>query len=839
MCPVTTISSPLAPVQSCYQLLCEGAVQGAGIRPRVLQLARQFGVVGVVFNRGAGIAIQAQVRVSVWPQFQAALLELLAVRAQEVACQTLPLAEFSDVARRAIADQRFVIAASEPGTSAWHLPLDRGMCATCEQELQDATNPDRYQHLLNACAQCGPRYSVLRQLPFDRQHTTLSAFALCPACHAAYHEPADRRCHEQLISCRACGPAYRLLDTATGDALRGPEAILALLCEKLLAGAVVAIKGVGGFHLCCAATRVDAVQRLRRLKQRPRKPFAMMGTLEQLSSWVELSPAARAELKSPPHPIVIVPAAQTPNDSALMRARQAIAPGLNRLGVMLPYTALQVLLLAQMAHPLVMTSCNRAGEPLICDDREMDTWRDDVDAVVFHDREICQPVEDSVMQMMTVVGEEQAQLIRLGRGTAPRVITVAGEDGFSEQSHSQQIPVLAMGTELKNSVAVAGGGSEPVVLSPYLGDLYQAQPYQRYQAFVPRFLQLLGCLPGTATTQPVRAIAVDAHPDYHSTQQGRELARQWQLPVITVQHHHAHAVAVMAEHQLPANCRVLAMVLDGFGWGEDGTLWGGEILCCDYSGYQRLTHIKPFPLVGGHLTATQPWRNGLALVRDLPASAREQALHQLLCRFSEEKPLLLGVAKLLSAASANTLHTSSAGRLFDGVAALLGFPYFAIHDEAEAAVWLQQQAQQAFSERTLQRLREQVECAWLTADCAMLDPGLFLEALLQAPQDAADTSYWALAFHVWLSVALARVVRFFREQSMADSERLDQHHVVLAGGVMQNGVLVDLLTRALQEQGVRVLLPRQVPANDNGVALGQAVVAMACMATDPSHSDKR
>ena len=832
MCPDSAITSDKAASQiygdhngsepCCYELLCDGALQGAGVRPKVMLLAQQAGVSGIVFNRGAGITIEAQATPERWTLFLQTLAAALGGSPQDIRCNTRSLACLSSAAQQAIHAERFVIAASERGDCAWHLPLDRGICDACIAELHDETHPDRFLHLLNGCAQCGPRYSALQRLPFDREHTSLSDFALCDTCRAAYQDPSDRRCHEQLISCRCCGPAYRLLDSADATTIDDPHALLARLVTILNQGGIVAIKGVGGFHVCCDAIQTDAVQRLRQLKQRPRKPFAVMGSIDQLQRWVTLSASARQQLESTARPIVIAPLNTGASDMVTREILDGIAPGLNRLGVMLPYTGLQILLLERLGRPLVMTSCNHAGEPLMYRDQPVYSWLSELGAMVTHDREILQPVEDTVIQMIKVGGEERPQLLRLGRGMAPRVINIT-----NSTENIGGCAVLAMGGELKNSLALAGGGGQPVVMSPYLGDLYQAEQNQRYRDFVPRFLQLLDCAPPAEINRKPWVIAVDAHPDYHASQFGRELGRHWQVPIVTVQHHHAHAAAVMAEHQLPGDRQVLALVLDGFGWGADGSLWGGELLRCDYAGYQRLAHIKTFPVVGGHLTATQPWRNALALISPLAENVWAQVQQQFMKSFPDKQQLVQGVAQILSSQANSLLQTSSAGRLFDGVAALLGFPCFAISDEAEAAVWLQQQAEQAYCQGLLDPLQQEIAGLLSPAHSDPLDPATFLAAMLSGAPGVEDVPRWALAFHVWLSSALTASVERFLACDEGAAPPMDRQRIVLAGGVMQNGLLVDLLTQALSKLGLQVLLPWQVPANDNGLALGQAVVAIA------------
>lgn len=883
MCPSDTVTSvrsrPAEPdaAVGCYRLDCHGGLQGQGVRPRVMQLARQFGLTGTVCNRGGGIRILARARADNWRQFCQSLTHQFGILTADCDSQMVEDgAQLPAEAQQAIQQQLFVIGASESAENGVFLPLDRGICDLCRREISDPGNRQRFQHLLNGCTQCGPRYSVLRRLPFDRPNTSLANFDVCHECKAAYDNPADPRCHEQLISCRQCGPRY-WLESPDAGVIDAPDALLQSLTDILNRGGIVAIKGMGGFHLCCDASRPDAVVRLRTLKQRPVKPFAVMGTLAQLRHWVVLPDAAEHTLNSAVRPVVIVPFvddtggafsnALSPEINAFNpEIREAIAPGLTRLGVMLPYTSLQTLLLERLGRPVIMTSANQSGEPLLYQNeslvyqngswvyqnssliyqkRALQHWAHGLDAVVYHNRDILQPVEDSVQQMIPVAERWQVQSIRLGRGMAPLVIK---QSSATKHSTPNQKNVLAMGGELKNSIAFAMAESNATVLSPYNGDLYNADVYQRYQHFVPRFIELLDAR--------ADAIAVDCHPDYHATQLGRKLACQWQIPVVSVQHHHAHAVAVMAEHQLPADRKMLAVVMDGYGWGTDQTLWGGELLLCDYHSSERLARVKPFPVVGGHQTAIQPWRNGLALISQLPAELKEQLTEKVQQDFynrfahvTKSRALIAAVARKSNGHPDSRLLTSSAGRLFDGVAALLGFDRFAINDEAEAAVWLQQLAESARSPQRLSALRRQAVNEWLipasgdpeTAEEGAnqpftLDPSLFITHLLDQIPPGSQRATLALAFHVWLTQAVVQQVKVSLQQLTGKPGDFSNQHIVLAGGVMQNGLLVDLLTRELQGMNLQVCTPQQVPANDNGLALGQALVAKAMLNRAACHN---
>ena len=804
-----------------YSLCCEGALQGRGVRPRVVKLAKALGICGMVCNRGSGLLIEAQAGAPSWAAFKAQLADQLVLDHNQCEASQVGLHELSEPAREAIEQRHFVIGASVSAGCSLHVPLDRGICPACVAEIR---NPEhaRYQHLLNACVDCGPRYSALQGLPFDRDASALAPFSLCDDCQQAYKDLDDRRCHEQLISCPQCGPEYRMEDADGACLAIKPDELLAEAAKRIASGQIIAIQGVGGFHLCCDATQPAVVARLRQIKQRPVKPFAVMAHLPQLRDLVRLSPAAAHRLASPERPVMVLPRIRQRCQDSVAGSAEAltgVAPGLDRLGVMLPYTALQWLLLDRLDSPLIMTSANRSGEPMHHRLESMRHWAPPIDGVIYHDRVIERPVEDSVVQALPDDLPVQEQTLRLGRGLAPLVMDDLPADFFPQPQGN----VLAMGGELKNSIAVAVADANAVVMSPYQGDLYDAEVLR---GFVPGFMDLLGVR--------THCVVVDAHPDYQASRFGEELAGQWQVPLVRVQHHHAHAVAVMAEHGLPMDQRVPAIVMDGLGWGDDNTLWGGELLYCNGREYHRLAALQSFPVLGGNQTARQPWRNALALLASLSEESLEQFQQALLQRYPEKHALIHGAATLARRPQEGLL-TSSVGRLFDGVAAILGFPGFEISDEAEAAVWLQQQAQAAAEVTSTEAIRERTAACVSAAvsnkgqvSPQRVDPAPFLEYLLrQLPRQSSGEL--ALAFHHWLAESFFTMLCALRQ---AGALSPDSSQVVLGGGVMQNGLLLQCLTDSLQRQGFTALLPGRIPANDNGLALGQALIGQQRLATN-------
>lgn len=778
-------------VTYCYHIQCQGPVQGQGVRPKVACMAQELGVCGCVYNDRQGIGIQIQASEHQLQRLQYWLRQRFPQAQVHVA--DLPQARYLPEFRAAVAQQRFVIVASQDAGRGLHLPLDMGICRQCEAEIKNSDH-HRYHYLLNACVECGPRYSCLKATPFDRSATSLSGFALCERCRQEYRDSNNRRFHGQLINCEGCGPQYWLEDSQGNWVTDAPDKLIALLAARITQGGVVAIKGVGGYHLCCDASHPGAVARIRQIKARPHKPLAIMGTINQLAHWAELSVSTRKLLQTNARPVVIAPKIKS-------KTLQGIAPGSGTLGIMLPYTALQVLLLEKLQCPLVMTSANLSGEPLIYRHQDFATMQSQVDLVATHNRDILHAIDDAVLQGFEQDALKGEQVIRLGRGIAPKVINLQRIPVLQQSKLTAKLPaVLAMGGELKNSMALFREGE--LLLSPYVGDLHSAAVYQRYQQTILQFLTTLDFSPSL--------VAVDGHPDYHSTQWGLQIAKEKGLPVATVQHHHAHAVACRVEHQLVEDS--FAIVMDGFGWGDDQSLWGGEILLVNHQHYQRLGHLKPFSVVGGGLAARQPWRNAVALMQGISKNDCIK-LKEKLVTTDKNQGIIEKTMALLNSQT-QFLQTSSVGRLFDGVAALLGFPYSDISYEGQAAMWLQYLAQQA-----IDQYKDQPDSApIMTSQGQVIDPQEFIEYLLSSEDSTAMMAY---QFHRWLAEAFTN--------SLAQQQLKHPHinSVVLSGGVMQNAVLLNLLVERLRMQGLIVYWPQRLPANDGAIAVGQVAVALA------------
>ncbi|WP_018175109.1 carbamoyltransferase HypF [Thioalkalivibrio sp. ALJ9] len=750
------------PARERWRLVVTGRVQGVGFRPFVAALARRLSLAGTVGNTPAGVVIEAEGDAASLDAFRTALVQEAPVAARIDGISVSP------VIPTGAASFRVTAGPNRGGAPA--LAPDRAPCPDCLAEIRDPT-ARRYRYPFTACTACGPRWSIATGLPWDRASTTLHDFPLCPACRAEFENPVDRRFHAEAMACPDCGPRLVLrapdgTEQATGDAA------LDAAVAALRAGHILALKGPGGFQLLADATREEAVARLRARKQRPEKPLAvLLPDGDWLGRLAHISDAERALLDSPEAPIVLV--------GRKIGAPLAghIAPGLNRLGLMRAATPLHQLLLDALGTPLVCTSGNRSGEPL-CVDGEEAVARLGViaDAILDHDRPIARPLDDSVFQ----IAAGQPQCLRLGRGAMPLRIPL-----------SLPGPVtLALGGHLKSAPALAL--NREVVVGAHVGDLDSDAALRRLDSEARALAGLCGV--------QIERIACDRHPDYAST----TLAEGTGVPVFPVQHHHAHAVACLAEHGVQNP--VLALVWDGAGLGTDGALWGGECLTVDADGgWQRLGHLRPFRLPGGEAAIREPRRALLGLLHahfagDTAALAASPA--RALFDDAEWPALLRALDR-----GVNAPWTSSVGRLFDAVAALTGLRTGAGF-EGQAAMLVQQAAEAS---------PRAADAPDLVLDNAMpwqADWGPLIAALLAAQAAGATPEAIAARLHV----ALARF-------AVAAARVGGRETVALTGGCFQNRHLLQCCVAALRDAGFRPLWPQAVPPNDGGLALGQAVVA--------------
>ena len=767
------------------RLRVTGTVQGVGFRPFVYRHATELGLTGYVANDTDGVLIEAEGSVERLDELGRRLLEEAPPLARIATLETTTLpAGGADEARKGfrIEDSR------AEGAPAVAVSVDVATCEDCLAELRDPEDR-RHRYPFTNCTNCGPRYTIIRSIPYDRASTTMAAFTMCDACRREYEDPADRRFHAEPNACPACGPHLRLLGAGgqpqaeAGDALEQAVGVLR-------AGRLLAVKGLGGYHLAADATDAKAVAELRRRKARDDKPFAVMAAgLADARRLCWLSSVAEGALASPRRPIVLAPR----RDRAPVA--EAVAPGLPELGLMLPYTPLHHLLMDGVGRPLVMTSGNLSDEPIAHEDDDAVTRLGPmVDAILTHDRPIYIRCDDSVVRALDHL-RSRGHTPAIPGGMSPRTQMVRRSRGFAPEPITLPVAartrLVAVGAELKSTVAVAKGPN--VVVSHHIGDLEHLPAYRS-------FLQAVDHLCHVAGVQP-ELVAHDLHPEYLST----KFAVDLDLPTVGVQHHHAHIASCLVEHGRTE--AVLGVAFDGLGMGLDGSLWGGELLVADLSGFRRVGHLRTVPLPGGNQAIREPWR--MALVWASAALGREAAE-----RFGQEVderwPAVLALAE-----HPNTPTTSSAGRLFDAVAALLGLRSRVTY-EAQAAIELEASAAGVpFSaapgyELTVTR----------DDDGVVLDPSP-LVARVMAERDAGTPLPVVSAhFHDGLGRAVASTTA-----ELARSEGLEA--VALSGGVFQNARLTTVMAAELQAAGLDVLVHHRVPPNDGGISIGQAGVAAA------------
>ncbi len=741
-----------------------GVVQGVGFRPFVHAMAARYDVAGFVANDSAGVLIEAEGRPDAIAGFQQTLQEKLPPLARIESFESLEIPSVGETA--------FVIHASHVVAGGdTPVPPDISICPECLTELFDPTNR-RYRYPFINCTNCGPRFTIIRELPYDRSATTMASFPMCTACALEYHDPQNRRFHAQPIACPDCGPRV-WLDPGN---LRG-EAALEETKRLLRSGAIVAIKGVGGFHLACDATNDEAVLELRRRKGRVGKPLALMASnLEIVLRYAEATGEEARILCGRERPIVLL----NRRADATYQLAESIAPGQTQLGFVLPYSPLHALLLE--GTPLVMTSGNRSDEPIARTNEEArERLAGLADAFLLHDREIHVVCDDSVVRAFH--GSEMP--IRRSRGYAPLPVALPV---FGPA-------VFAAGGELKATFCLARG--RRAYLSQHVGDVENLETQSAYERALEQMQRLFRIAP--------EVVACDLHPGYRSSLWSARFAEEHGLPLVKVQHHHAHAAALMAEHGMAEDAQMLAVVFDGTGFGPDGAIWGGEFLRADYRSFDRLGHLNYVPLPGGdsavkksyrmalaHLAAAGlPWEHDLPCVRFCPESERRLL----------ERQLHLGL---------NSPPTSSCGRLFDAAASLIGVRHEVTY-EAQGAIELETLATQAREEGAY-------SFAIGEKDGFIIDPAPVWRDMVQDLRSSLPADMMAAKFHRGVARLIAKCCVLARL-------RTGLNIVGLTGGVFQNVLLLGMTSKALQNEGFEVLTHRIVPPNDGGLALGQAMVA--------------
>jgi hydrogenase maturation protein HypF len=751
-------------------------VQGVGFRPFVYRIARRYGLSGWVGNDNAGAIVEAQGTPAQIRRFERALVN-----------DAPPLCRITTIERRQLplaADRAFTIAPSDstPLTPIPEITVDTAVCAECLTELLNPADRRHAYPLIN-CTQCGPRFTIVRRTPYDRCNTTMHRFGMCPRCRTEYTDPADRRFHAQPIACHDCGPRVELVDR-TGRRISGSA--IAAARALLLNGKIIAVKGLGGFHLAARADRADVVRRLRGMKHRPSKPLALMvRTIEQARALVHLSPDGERLLTSPQAPIVLAPR----KPGCLIAAE--VAPANHRLGVMLAYTPLHHLLLCgDHFPPLVMTSANDGGEPLVIDNADaLCRLAVMCDAVLLHDRPIERAVDDSVFVDLP---SGEAIPIRRARGFVPAPLPLpTGRD----------LHGLAVGAELKSTVAVVRDGQ--AILSQHLGDLAHPDTVLAFRRTIEDLLQLFDIHPGW--------VAHDLHPAYASTLHAQRLASAANLPLIPVQHHHAHAAALLAEHGRadPA----LVIVCDGTGYGRDGTIWGGELLLADLCDFRRLAHLKPLLLPGGDTSARDPRRSALAAAHLAYGESTERKTATAHLGFHDDEAAILDQ---MITADVGCIRSSGAGRLFDAVAALLGICNQNLF-ESQAAMALESAAEGFDAAAT-------DDDGAFNIESDQIDPAPALRALMSrratVPAGQLGADFHEQFARAWTAVAVEH------------ARRTGIRTVGLTGGVFCNARLTRRIVELLQQHRLTVLRHHAVPPNDGGIAFGQAAVASARMSRD-------
>lgn len=791
------------------RLLVKGIVQGVGFRPHVYTLAVRLGLAGLVGNDGGGVFIEIEGPAAALDRF-----------AEDLRAQPPPLATIERIEAESLAvrgDSAFVIVPSSGGMSQRTLVApDQALCADCRRELLDPTDR-RYLYPFINCTNCGPRYTIIYATPYDRPATTMAGFRMCADCRRQYEDPADRRFHAQPIACPQCGPqlAWRVggaeacglpatadstvdltadltADSSTSQTLKAVHHALRVLA----AGGTVAIKGVGGYHLACVATDAAAVTQLRLRKGRADKPLAVMAAdLETARRYAWIDDDEAALLTGRARPIVLL----RKRDGADLAPQ--VAPGNSSIGIMLPYTPLHELLFhmpgTDAAPLLVMTSGNLSEEPIV--------WRDDealsllaplVDGFLLHDRPIHVACDDSVMRLQ----QGQPLPIRRGRGYAPMPLALALGGP----------PLLAVGADLKASFCLAQDGH--AILSQHIGDMGNLSTYTAFGRAVTHLESLFRIEP--------EVIARDAHPGYLSTRWAQEYAGE--RPVVAVQHHHAHIASLVAEQlaagnpaALPGNAPIIGFSWDGTGYGTDGAIWGGETLIVTFGGFERRAHLRYTPMPGGDAAVQRPYRTALAHLwaagmewaASLPPVAACPPFEQALLRRQLESGL-------------HCVPSSSMGRLFDAVAALLGVRQMVTY-EGQAAIELESLLPAGIGLRL--RDYDRPGCAFAVTDqdgVLLCDPGPLVRWVAAGVLAGMPAQELAAAFHAALVQLIVQVSCTLRAQTGI-------MHVGLSGGVFQNVPLLTGAAAALADHGFRVLVHRAVPANDGGVALGQAAIAAA------------
>ncbi len=763
-----------------------GIVQGVGFRPNVWHLAKQNKICGQVWNDAEGVLILA------W----ASPDDLESFAWQLQSCQP-PLAQIEKIERSVLDEnlrvpEGFEIVESGAGIVRTGIAADASSCPECLAETLDAANR-RFRYPFTNCTNCGPRLSIVKAIPYDRANTSMASFELCPLCRKEYENPADRRFHAQPNACVNCGPVTWLEDArGVRQPLENGHDAIHRAAQLIRLGNIVAVKGLGGIHLCCDASNPKAVERLRKRKHRYQKALALMARdLDMVKRFAKVGPEEAGLLGQRSAPIVVL-------DASGKKLPDALAPGQHTLGFMLPYTPLHHLLMLDMKQPVVMTSGNRSEEPQTISNADARQHLGEIaDYFLLHDREIVNRLDDSVQRLM----DGSVRFLRRARGYAPQTLRLA--EGFADSGS-----ILAMGGELKNTFCLLKDGR--AIVSQHIGDLEDVATQDDYRRNLKLYQQLFSHIPDV--------VAVDGHPDYLSSQLGQRVAEEQDVSLIEVQHHHAHIAACMAENGLSMDSPdVLGIALDGLGLGDDGRLWGGEFMRVNYREYERLAHFQSVPMLGAAQAMHEPWRNTFAQLHSTLGWDRVSVDYARLdiIRFLNNKPV--AVLRAMAEKELNSPMSSSCGRLFDAVAAAIGVCRDRIFHEGQAAIELESLATKEFEGQ----LFNGYPVDYVKSKPGILRWSTLWEAILEDLLQGIPPAIISARFHHGLAQAVARTARHL----------CDKHEfklVVLSGGVFQNKLLLERVGEILRATDLCVLSPEQFPANDGGLALGQAAIAAAC-----------
>lgn len=775
------------------EIRVRGIVQGVGFRPMVWRLAVEFGLSGSVRNDGEGVLIQATGSQPILSEFLTSLRT-----------NAPPLSRIEDIKSSEIelpeSDREFRILKSFGGETRTQVTPDAATCSACKADIMDAADR-RYEYPFANCTHCGPRFSIVNTVPYDRASTTMAKFTMCRTCLQEYENPADRRFHAQPIACPDCGPKI-WLEPLGVKAKQSDNKVLSdtvrEVARLLKDGQIIAIRGLGGFHLTCDATNDDTVIRLRKRKRRYGKPFALMARdCATIQRYCDLSDAEKAALQSPAAPIVVL----TRHDMKTLPV--SVAPGLASLGFMLPYTPLHHLLMQHFADPLIMTSGNISDEPQVIDNAIVSEKLVSIaDYALVHDRDIANRIDDSVLRFIA----EKPSIIRRARGYAPSAIPLP--KGFEAAPD-----ILAYGAELKSTFCLFKDGA--AILSQHQGDLENPATLDDFQKNLSLYQALYDHKP--------TFLACDLHPEYLSTKLAIQTSENDAIPVMSIQHHHAHIASCMAENGVPvSDAPVLGIALDGLGMGDDGTLWGGEFLLVDYVRYKRLASFKPVAMPGGAQAIREPWRNTYAHLQSAigwPALAEKYNELELF-DFLEAKPR--AILDKMQAKNINSPSASSCGRLFDAVAAAIGLCRERAFYEGQGAIELESAAGTTRAENGAYPFaitslgRDELQ---------RIDAAPMWYHLLDDLKQSTPAAVIAARFHNGLAQTIAGMACGLVAAQLDNGNPISR--IALSGGCFQNKRLTERILACLAVTGLEIITHNSVPANDGGLSLGQASIAAA------------